>query len=221
MLEALLAALARHIGLETALDADEDAFLERAVRATTPARSLRATLAAIHQLAFSLRDQISLDTWRVLSELQQDLADPDAPVPHAARGERDPEPHDRAALGLERARDGEHDAHARLALRRHGAPDRARRLDGDTARCLPGQAHEDEAPRLEALLEVAESAITYRRRYGGELQAVPALDLLLTDETNPRSLAFQLVALDEHVAHLPGERARVARAARSASRSAR
>jgi uncharacterized alpha-E superfamily protein len=69
--------------------------------------------------------------------------------------------------------------------------------------CL-GNAHDDEAPRLEALLEVAECAITYRRRYRGELQAVPILDLLLTDETNPRSLAFQLVALEEHVGRLPG-----------------
>jgi uncharacterized alpha-E superfamily protein len=79
-----------------------------------------------------------------------------------------------------------------------------------------GQVHDDESPRLEALLEVAESAITYRRRYGGEVQAVPALDLLLTDETNPRSLAFQLVALNDHVAHLPGGGGRAAREERVA-----
>ena len=37
--------------------------------------------------------------------------------------------------------------------------------------------------------------MTYRRRYLGMLQADPVLDLLLADETNPRSLAYQLVAL--------------------------
>jgi uncharacterized alpha-E superfamily protein len=33
----------------------------------------------------------------------------------------------------------------------------------------------------------------------------PVLDLLLLDETNPRSLAFQLVEIDQHFAHLPNE----------------
>ena len=61
----------------------------------------------------------------------------------------------------------------------------------------------NEGPLLEALLEIAESSMTYRRRYLGRVQASPVLDLLLADETNPRSLAFQLVALAEHVAHLP------------------
>jgi uncharacterized alpha-E superfamily protein len=33
--------------------------------------------------------------------------------------------------------------------------------------------------------------------------AVPVIDLLLLDESNPRSLAFQLVALEAHLAALP------------------
>lgn len=45
--------------------------------------------------------------------------------------------------------------------------------------------------------------MTYRRRYLSSVQAAPVLDLLLADETNPRSLAFQLVALAGHVEHLP------------------
>ena len=72
VLEALLAALVRHIGLETPVDADEDAFLA-VLFGEAPARSLRATLAAIHQLAFSLRDQISLDTWRIVNQLDRTL----------------------------------------------------------------------------------------------------------------------------------------------------
>ena len=60
---------------------------------------------------------------------------------------------------------------------------------------------------LESLLEAADSAITYRRRYLASLHAAPVLDLLLTDPTNPRSVVFQLGALLEHVVklpHLPG-----------------
>jgi uncharacterized alpha-E superfamily protein len=50
---------------------------------------------------------------------------------------------------------------------------------------------------------VADSSMTYRSRYLNNLQAGPVLDLLLADETNPRSLVFQLVALNGVVEQLP------------------
>jgi uncharacterized alpha-E superfamily protein len=53
-------------------------------------------------------------------------------------------------------------------------------------------------PSLEMLLEVADSSITYRSRYFTVLQAAPVLDLLMNDEANPRSLAFQLKDLTRH-----------------------
>lgn len=56
---------------------------------------------------------------------------------------------------------------------------------------------------LEAALEVADSLMTYRSRYMANLQLSAVLDLILTDETNPRSLAFQLLELDQLVADLP------------------
>jgi uncharacterized alpha-E superfamily protein len=63
-----------------------------------------------------------------------------------------------------------------------------------------------EAPLLEALLEIADSSMTYRRRYMASLQLPPVLDLLLSDEDNPRSLAFQFVALSESIDRLPRAR---------------
>jgi uncharacterized alpha-E superfamily protein len=45
--------------------------------------------------------------------------------------------------------------------------------------------------------------MTYRNRYLTNLQLAPLLDLLLTDETNPRSVAFQAAALSAHVDALP------------------
>jgi uncharacterized alpha-E superfamily protein len=68
-----------------------------------------------------------------------------------------------------------------------------------------GQASNQEGPLLEALLEVADSSMTYRRRYLGSLQTSAVLDLLLADEANPRSLAFQMAALTDDVDHLPRE----------------
>jgi uncharacterized circularly permuted ATP-grasp superfamily protein/uncharacterized alpha-E superfamily protein len=53
-------------------------------------------------------------------------------------------------------------------------------------------------PTLEMLLEVADSSMTYRSRYFTVLQAAPVLDLLMNEEANPRSLAFQLQDLMEH-----------------------
>ncbi len=60
---------------------------------------------------------------------------------------------------------------------------------------------------LESVLEIADSTMTYRYRYMTSLQLAPLLDLLLTDETNPRSVGYQLAALADHVRQLPGKEA--------------
>jgi uncharacterized circularly permuted ATP-grasp superfamily protein/uncharacterized alpha-E superfamily protein len=51
---------------------------------------------------------------------------------------------------------------------------------------------------LECLLEVADSSMTYRTRYYTTLQPLAVMDVLMADETNPRSLDFQL----SHIADL-------------------
>ena len=61
-------------------------------------------------------------------------------------------------------------------------------------------------PALELLLEVADSSMTYRSRYFTEIQVPPVLDLLMNDDMNPRSLAFQINDLSQHSAvlsHMP------------------
>jgi uncharacterized alpha-E superfamily protein len=70
-----------------------------------------------------------------------------------------------------------------------------------------GVASDDDLPLLEALLDAADSAMTYRRRYRATLQVAPVVDLLIADEGNPRSIVFQLIALAEHVAALPRDAA--------------
>jgi uncharacterized circularly permuted ATP-grasp superfamily protein/uncharacterized alpha-E superfamily protein len=57
-------------------------------------------------------------------------------------------------------------------------------------------------PSLEMLLEVADSSITYRSRYFTVLQAAPVVDLLMDDAANPRSLTFQLKDLALHCSAL-------------------
>jgi uncharacterized circularly permuted ATP-grasp superfamily protein/uncharacterized alpha-E superfamily protein len=73
---------------------------------------------------------------------------------------------------------------------------------------VPSRATEtpESSQRLdEMLLEIADSSMTYRNRYPGVYEPAPLIDLLVTDETNPRSVAFQFAALAAHVETLPRE----------------
>ena len=56
---------------------------------------------------------------------------------------------------------------------------------------------------FECLLEVADSSMTYRTRYYTTLQPLAVLDVLMADETNPRSLDFQLSHLADLYQKLP------------------
>ena len=67
---------------------------------------------------------------------------------------------------------------------------------------------ENAPTRLQALLEVSDSLMTYRSRYRSTFQLAPVLDLLLADEGNPKSLAFQLAQLVEHIAQMPQQNER-------------
>ena len=59
---------------------------------------------------------------------------------------------------------------------------------------------------LEALLEFADSRITYRRRYSVDLSAETVLDLVVLDPLNPRSIAFQINSFKALLDELPGMR---------------
>ena len=149
-----------------------------------------------------VRDQLSGDTWRVFSNTDRAArALRNAPHPH-----RTAESAGRmlaAMLSLygvtaNMIRDsGWHMIEAGRAL------ERALQL----ARLMSGLS-EQRDPRadsavLEGLLLSAESVVTYRRRYRGSPRVADALDLLLLDRDNPRSLAFSLGTLREHLAAMP------------------
>jgi uncharacterized alpha-E superfamily protein len=211
-LPTLIAALAAHVGLEEGLAssaADFDAAArERAVldflRAHAPARALRPTLSSAQRLASILRDQLSLDTWRVLNQLEDHL--PPRNATHGVTLGDALERMNELVLGLA-AFNG---LSVENMTRGQGwrFTDLGRRIERalflvtlfQETLIAPGA---DETRLLEALLETADSAITYRRRYLGTVQPAPVLDLLVTAETNPRALVFQVRALAEHVERLP------------------
>ncbi len=63
--------------------------------------------------------------------------------------------------------------------------------------------HETEKVVWEMVLAMTDSLMTYRRRYASAVQAGAVLDLLLLDESNPRSVGYQLVQIRDQVLSLP------------------
>lgn len=54
-----------------------------------------------------------------------------------------------------------------------------------------------------AVLEITDSSMTYRSRYMNLVRLGPVIDLLVTDETNPRSLRYQLDRIADLLDQLP------------------
>ena len=138
------------------------------VQDETSARALRATLGAAQRLGAVVRDQISLDTWRVLNQL-------DAALPRGrlrlGRRARRAEPPDRSrlaafsGLGVESMTRGQGWRFADMGRRL----ERGVYLAALLRATLVGP-HAALENLLEALLEIADVSITYRRRYLGSLQ---------------------------------------------------
>jgi uncharacterized circularly permuted ATP-grasp superfamily protein/uncharacterized alpha-E superfamily protein len=68
---------------------------------------------------------------------------------------------------------------------------------------LTRRLDEESWPLLEYLLEVADSSMTYRSRYFTTLQPAAVLEVLMEDETNPRSSNFQIAHLADLYPKLP------------------
>jgi len=58
-------------------------------------------------------------------------------------------------------------------------------------------------PVYDLVLGASESLVAYRRRYRSDVRLAAIEDLLVHDDSNPRSLVFQLDRINEHLAALP------------------
>jgi uncharacterized circularly permuted ATP-grasp superfamily protein/uncharacterized alpha-E superfamily protein len=168
--------------------------------------SLPRTLDNIHRVASLTRDRLSLEAWRTLNDFYA-----------SRRWRADAMP---TAMGdaLHLLDDG-----LRVLAAFHGLThenmtrnfgwsflDMGRRLCRalNLAEALLGlfgkvRAGDDESGSLLFALELADSFITYRSRYRLAPMLPLVLDLLLLDESNPRSVSFQLAALSRHIDTLP------------------
>ena len=165
----------------------------------------------VRRIAWLLRDRISVDSWLILNQLDQQfsLATP------------------AEAFRVSAAQDRLNHVIITLSAFSGIVMESMTRGDGwrflDIGRRLERAVQINELLRhglrtespgvgvLEAILEVADSSITYRSRYLTSLQTDLVLDLLLADEANPRSIAFQLARLKEHVDQLPNSQTSIRR----------
>lgn len=200
-----LFAMTGHLSMDR--DRKHPADQDKAVRALLavnmdPAAfvGLRGSIQSMQRVATVVRDRLSMDTWRSINRLDERLEclgeGEDINPDDALAALNDTVMILSALSGLcsENMTRGPGwrfmDIGRRLERGLHA-------LDLCSAMLMlprPGEL----GPALDVVLDVSDSIMTYRARYLAAPQLVPVLDLLLVDESNPRSLGFQLARLMEH-----------------------
>jgi len=169
---------------------------------------IRGVVTSVHGLARILRDQISADAWRVLREIHENVSEFEIREEDPSAGVQ--ELFDRLVLAFAAFAGLASDSMARGQAWRF--LDIGRRIERtafvvqllrDTL-SSPGA----DPVLFEAILEITDSSQTYRCRYLTHWGVYAIVDLLLADETNPRSAALQLALINDHLATLPRDAAR-------------
>ncbi len=168
--------------------------------------SIANLLRNVVRTGYSVRDLWSSDIWRVMDDMDDHLAQPqqlgtnplwqlqellDQQITTLSAF---------SGLSMENMTRGE----AWLFL------DIGRRLERamltiSLLRSIMSVYHRDgvETQLIESLLDISDNTICYRQHYRSYFEISAFLELLLLDYNNPRSLAFQIDRLTEHVAKLP------------------
>ena len=171
----------------------------RALRraATHPEGALAQRLASLSRVAFSLRDRMSVDHWRTLNRLIADPAlqrEPALPMTLVWL--------DRAITSMMTLSGFVLDGMTRgIGWRFVSMGRRVERL-ATMCSALKVAIDEGRVHELDWLLDLADSSVTYRSRYLAAPEWLPVLDMVMRDEANPRSLAFQAKGLAEFIAKL-------------------
>jgi uncharacterized circularly permuted ATP-grasp superfamily protein/uncharacterized alpha-E superfamily protein len=191
-------ALAERFGL---LSEGDDVATGLLRAATHPDGALSERLRQLSRVAFNLRDRMSADHWRTINQLIGDPVFERGPaasmrLPLALAWL------DRAVTSMMTLSGYVLDGMTRnIGWRFVSMGRRVERLWHQAA-ALQAATQEGESQGLEWLLDWADSGVTYRSRYLVGPEWLPVLDLLVRDEANPRSLAFQIKGLVDYVAKL-------------------
>jgi len=158
----------------------------------------------------SVRDRLSGDTWRILNQLTTEFPNVPSRAPTAVIASM---LHRlisclAAFSGMEMENMTRGDTWRFLDIGRR--LERSNNLLASLRAVLTTTPESGDA--LPPLLEYTDSTMTYRRIYLSSPELPAVLRLLFSDESNPRSLAFQFRALGHHLSELPrGVRERLER----------
>jgi len=191
--------LAQRFGL---IDNTDNPSTDLLRAATHPDEGLSERLRQLSRVAFNLRDRMSADHWRSLNQLisdpvfQRGLSSTSLGLPLAMGWL------DRAVTSMMTLSGFVLDGMTRGVGWRFLSI--GRRIERLSTLCnvLQVAINEGRSHGLDWLLEYGDSTVTYRSRYLVAPEWLPVLDLLLRDEVNPRSIAFQVKGLAEYVAKL-------------------
>jgi uncharacterized circularly permuted ATP-grasp superfamily protein/uncharacterized alpha-E superfamily protein len=168
------------------------------------ATSIGWNLRQVRRLSWEVKERLSQDTWRVLQQLERGFTA--APTSPDRRFVAAMQQLDDVVIMLS--------AFAGLLsenpTRGHGWRflDIGRRIERalqmiEWLRVGVATAPMPDDGCLEVLLQAADSSTTYRSRYLTAIRTRYVLELLLVDEANPRSVAYQVVALQDRITGLP------------------
>jgi uncharacterized circularly permuted ATP-grasp superfamily protein/uncharacterized alpha-E superfamily protein len=176
--------------------------------------SLAQTLLALLRSARSVRDRLSSDTWRVINVIDEEIRSLRGITPDKLVDALDELDNLITALtafsgltmeNMTRGRSWRFlDAGRRL--------ERALQITRLLQSTLVNVADEEEQALLsDSMLTIVDSLMTYRRRYRYGIKIPQLLELVICDENNPRSLAYQLTQLEGHITRLPHQNESVSR----------
>jgi uncharacterized circularly permuted ATP-grasp superfamily protein/uncharacterized alpha-E superfamily protein len=176
--------------------------IEAALRAATTdpalAQSLAANLQQLSAVSFNLRERLSIDNWRIISRLADGPGNAPAELGEVL------ESLDECVQAMMTLSGFALDGMTRdQGWRFLSVGRRIERLQFMSSVLQHALDEGGETP--EWLLDLADSTITYRSRYMTRPQWLPVLDLLVADESNPRSVAYQALGLADYLARLAAQ----------------
>ncbi|MGA3301788.1 MAG: circularly permuted type 2 ATP-grasp protein [Methylovirgula sp.] len=154
-----------------------------------------------HRAASFIRERLSTDTWRLVDELAERLARDE----ESLRTEAEAVERSDAALQVIAAIAGLAQENMNRGAGWHFL-EIGRRIERAINTCRFARhfgATDAPAEDLDLLLDLIDSPITYRSRYMMGVAWGPVRDMALLDPFNPRSVAFQIERLVDHLAGLP------------------
>ncbi len=193
--------LCRLLGVLPAADAEEtpvlpiDEGLIQAIVDHDDAATLAANLRQLFRVAFHLRERLSIDNWRTINHLVQDLSR----RKEAGMSLNDAFDFlDRTVLSLMTlagfAMDGMTRDQGWRFLSMGRRIERLQFMCQALRHCLDAAGDD-----FEWLLELGDSIVTYRSRYMARPERLPAFDLLMLDVSNPRALIFQVAGVSDYL----------------------